>query len=1046
MRLKHRSGFCSHIKEQLAAINLLRVSFNQNNFFTVKHAIVGLFFLLCYSVHVSGQHQLSQTKSERLFQKGSELIAHENYGAARKVFSEFLETANPSDPRRGDAQYYVAFSALSLSHTDGEKLIDQFIEENPASPKAATAYYELANFFYNEKNYTKAAQYFKKTDFPALTLAQQSDAHFKWGYSLFTAKKLDEALEQFNLVKNQGTAYAPASNYYAGFIGYTKGNYEQALADLKKAETNTAYASVVPYLIANVYYRQRKYDELIQYASAVKDRNELANAPEFYMLLAEAYYYKGDHRNAAANYEKYIDENPARAETPLLFRAGYSNYALSQFPKAIDYLAKAAAKKDSISHYASYYLGILYLKQGEKPLAINSFDHARRAPDDAALAEEATFQFAKVSYDAGRPDQAIAELEKFLTTFTASTHTNEVKELLAQAYVNGNNFHKAIEYIEALPNRSPYMEQAYQKATYLKGAEMFNREDYQGAVPYFEKSVQYPRDPNYVALASYWAAESYSIGGKFEDAVKHYEKVIAMSGKVEPEVLTKTRYGLAYAFYNLQAYDKALTNFREYLARTDKGNPNHVDALIRLADCYYVSKQYAPALETYGKARNIGSPDNDYILLQSGIINGIQRNYDEERSQLTALVRSYPKSQYRDEALFQRAQFEIETGNNQTAIDGLSQLIRESPNSKFLPYAHMSRASSYFNLKQYDKSIADYVDVIRKFPTHSSAQDALLPLQEALRIAGRSSEFESHLQQIKKYNPDNKNLEVIEFETAKNLYFDQEYKRSLDKLGAFIRSYPESSRLQEARYYIAESYYRLKDYNAALPYYTALSEDVNFSMGNRVEGRIADIHFRAGKYDNAVSRYHKLERVATSKKDQFNAWLGLMESFYLLGQHDSAAYYARMVIDHGAVNASDHNKASLYLGKAAYARGDYETAKDEFINTVNSAQDEYGAEAKYLIAMILYNQKQFKQSYETLISLTNDFATYEIWVGKAFLLMADNFVAMDNIFQAKATLQSIIDNFPLENIKSEARKKLDEIEKEQARKQAAVPVDTVDGN
>jgi tetratricopeptide (TPR) repeat protein len=1046
MHSTHRLSFCSYINEQVAAINLLQGSFYQNNFSIVKYSTVCTFFLLVVCHSLFAQHQLSQTKSERLFQKGSELIAHANYGAARKVFTEFLESSSPADPRRSDAEYYVAFSALSLSHTDGEKLIDNFITDNPASPKAATAFYELANFFYNEKNYAKASQYFVKTDFPALSQNQQSDAHFKWGYSLFTIKKLDEALEQFNFVKNQSSAYSPAANYYAGFIEYTKGDFSQALADLKKAESNTSYASVVPYLIANVYYRQKKYDDLIQYATLVKGREGLANAPEFFMLLAEAYYYKGDYKNASSFYEKYFAENPSKAETALLFRAGYSNYSLNQIPKAIDYLGKAAARRDSVSHYASYYLGILYLQQGEKPLAINSFDFARKAVNDPSLAEEASFQFAKVSYDAGRPDQAIAEFEKFLSTFRTSSHLTEVKELLAQAYVNGNNFHKAIEYIEALPNRSAHIDQAYQKATYLKGAELFNKEDYQEAARFFEKSLQYPKDPDYVALASFWAAESYSIGRKFQDAIRHYEKVLTMASRMDGELLTKTRYGIAYAHFNLQEYEKALSNFKDFVSRTDRNNPNHTDALIRLADCYYVAKQYASALDTYNRARNIGSPDNDYILLQSGVINGIQRNYDDERTQLTSLIRNYPKSQYRDEALFQRAQFEIETGNNQAAIDGLSQLIRESENSKFLPYAHMSRATSYFNVKQYDNSIKDYVDVLTKFPTHPVAQDALLPLQEALRTAGRSSEFETHLAQFKKANPDNRNLEQIEFETAKSLYFDQQYKQSLDKLNKFIASYPESSRLQEANYYIAESYYRLKDYTKALPYYTALSEDVTFSMGNRVEARMADIHFRLGKYENAVNHFHRVERLATSKKEQYNAWSGLMESFYLLAQYDSSAAYARLILERGAVDASAQNRASLYLGKTAYAKGDYETAKDEFLNTVNSARDESGAEAKYIIAQILYSQKQYKQSYETLISLTNDFAAYDAWVGKSFLLMADNFVAMENIFQAKATLQSLIDNFPLENIKSEARKKLDEIEKEEAKKQEQVQQDTLEGN
>jgi Flp pilus assembly protein TadD len=55
-----------------------------------------------------------------------------------------------------------------------------------------------------------------------------------------------------------------------------------------------------------------------------------------------------------------------------------------------------------------------------------------------------------------------------------------------------------------------------------------------------------------------------------------------------------------------------------------------------------------------------------------------------------------------------------------------------------------------------------------------------------------------------------------------------------------------------------------------------------------------------------------------------------MESHYLLAQYDSAEKYARIILEKGNINAGAQNKASLYLGKAAMARGDYELAQDEF--------------------------------------------------------------------------------------------------------------------
>ncbi len=973
-------------------------------------------------------------------------MVHENFGAARKIFSEFLNYAPANDPRRGQAEYYVALSALSLNHTDGEKLVDNFISHFPSSPKAATAYYDLANFFYQDKKYSKASEYFKKVDFPSLTQNQQSEAHFNWGYAYFNLKQLDQALGQFNFVKNQNNSFSPAANYYAGFIEYSQGQYSEALSDLKKAESNPAYSAVVPYLIANVYYKQKRYDDLISYAGVLKDKQGLQNSREISMLVAEAYYFKGDFAKAAEAYEKFLENNPGKAESSLLFRAGYANYSLNQTDKAIDYLSKSAASKDSVSHYASYYLGIMYLKKGEKPLALNAFDYSRKISNDQKLAEEGTFQFAKVSYDAGKPEQAINEFEKFLGQFRSSSHTNEVKELLAQAYVNGNNFNKAIEYIEALPTKSPQIEKAYQKATYLRGAELFNKNAYAEAVLSFEKSLQYPREANYVALASYWAAESYSIGRRPEDAIPHYLKVVDAGNQVDPELSRKTRYGLGYAYYATGAYDKGLFNFKEFTSKSNRNTPNYADGLIRLADCYYVGKQYNEALTTYSSARNLGSADNDYILLQTGVINGILRNYSESRNQFSALIQNYPKSQYRDEALFQRAQFDIEQGNYQASIEGLSQLIRESSNSKFLPYAYIRRASSYYNLKQYDKTISDYTTVIKQFPNHPVAQDVLLPLQDALTTAGRPGEFETHLSQFKRANPESKGLETIEFETAKNSFFDQQYQTALTNLNNFINSYPQSSRLQEARYYMAESYFRLKDFSKALPIYTSLSQDQNFSMGSRVVGRVAEIEFRGGNYASAVNNFHRLERLATNKSEQYNAWSGLMESFFLLNQYDSSDVYARTILERGAVNAGALNKASLYLGKTAFARGDYDAAKDEFLNTLNTAQDEFGAEAKFLLAQTFYLQKEYKQSYETLLSLTEDFGSYESWVGKAYLLMADNFIAMDQIFQARATLQSLIDNFPLKNVKDVASQKLREMDETEAEKKKLIEADTLENN
>lgn len=1041
MQTKHRLIFSARFFGPAFAINHNLSWFYQKQCMPLIRFFLFLVFLITASI-VNAQDQLSQSRAEYLFQKGTDLVIHRNYGAARKVFGEFLEEASPTDPRRGEAEYYLAYSALNLGNADGEKLIDNFVTRYPSNPRAATAYFDLANFFFTQKNYSRAIQYFKRVDFPALTQSQQNEAHFNWGYSYFNLRQLDEALEQFNFVKRLATVFSPAANYYAGFIEYGNGMYEEALTDLQKAELNESYAGVVPYLISNVYYRQKRYDELIAYATAVADRKNLQNKGEISMLVADAYYFKRDYTKAAEAYDVHLLENPRREESPVLFRTGFANYSINQDTKAITYLSQAASGKDTTRYYASYYLGILYLKQGEKSLAINAFNVAAQATD-TQLAEEGAFQFGKVQYDAGNAERAIDHFETFLTRFPASSHIVEVKELLAQAYINGNNYHKAIEYIEALPSRSRHINQAYQKATYLLGAELFNKNKYADAAANFEKSLRHPEDIGFVALASYWAGETYSIGRKYPQAIRHYERVLAAGRKVENELLQKTRYAIGYAHFNMQAYDKALPHFRAFVDAGNRSTPGFVDGLIRLADCYHDAKRYDDALSVYQRARSIGSPDNDYVLLQTGVISGVQRKYAESRNLLSTLIQSYPKSTYRDEALYQRAQFDIEQGEARPAIEGFTQLIREETKSPFLPYAYMRRAAAYYNVKEYENSISDYLSILRLYPTHAVAREVLLPLQEALTITGKSGEFEEHLNRYKAANPDSRGLETVEFETGKNFFFDQQYQKALTSLNAFVAGYPNSARLSEARYYIAESHYRMQDYARALPIYVELADDASFIFGSRVVGRVAELQFRQNRYEEAIRTFKRLETVATTKREQNNAWDGLMESYYRLGKYDSADAYARQIIQKGAVNASAQNKASLFLGKTAFARGDYESAKDEFLNTLNAARDEFGAEAKYLLAQIQYLEKNYKQSYETLLGLNKDFASYDEWVGRSFLLIADVFVAQDNFFQAKATLQSLIEHFPLQHVRDQAKTRLAEVERLEVVKQLEATPDSI---
>ena len=80
---------------------------------------------------------------------------------------------------------------------------------------------------------------------------------------------------------------------------------------------------------------------------------------------------------------------------------------------------------------------------------------------------------------------------------------------------------------------------------------------------------------------------------------------------------------------------------------------------------------------------------------------------------------------------------------------------------------------------------------------------------------------------------------------------------------------------------------------------------------------------------------------------------------------------------------------------------------------------------------------------KSLFELTETYSAYDKWMGKAFILMSDNYLATDELFQAEATLNSLIENSSSDELKEEARKKLKTLEKAK-KEELVIEKDTVE--
>ncbi len=1002
------------------------------------------------------QRYVSEVSPVNHFQQGMDLLDKKKYGAARVEFETYLQL-QPTGAYASESEYYAAYSAVRLYNPDGEAKLADFVRNNPSNPKALRANYELGNFYFRDEDYGKAIEAFEATDARNLSRTDEATRDFKLAYAYFSRKKFKEAQPLFDNIKRSDNVYQSAASYYAGYIASQQGDYEQALEDLRRAEQEESYAKVTPYLIASIFSKQGNYDRVIDYGEKMiaRSNNEgedaVANAAEIGLLVGDAYYEQGKFEQAEPYLANYVaTQNP----TPdVRYRLAYTQYQTGKQQEALDNFKQVASGKDSLGQHASYYLGVLYVKQDNPEYAATAFETASSRPFSPEIQEQAAYQLGKVYLASGDYARTLQTLTKFREMYPNSKYQVEVNDLISEAYLNSQNYAEAMLFIESLPNKTQQVRKAYQQVTFLAGTQAFNQSRYPQAVQLFKKSTEYPIDATYVAAANFWAGEAFSIGKRYAQATEAYQGVLdALRGqRLEGDKAmyqTKAKYGLGYVYFNTKEYTKALANFEEYLRLVtlrgqDKSNYFYDDALIRLADTYYVTKAYGKAVDAYDRAIRERNPDIAYAYYQKGIIQGIQGQYGEGVANLDKVVRGYPDSPYRDDAMLQKAQLTFEQGNYNAAIAGFTQLIKTNPQSNLVPYALVRRALAYSNQQQYAAAGEDYKQILDDYGTHKTANSALLGLQE-VTAKGGGGDFSRYLAKYKAANPENENVANIEYETAKNLYFSQDYDAAIEQLNNFINNYPQHRNVDEARYYIGESYYRAERNEQALKVFYQVEANGKYPRMSRVVERIAELEQSAGNLANAIIYFQKLANLAGNKKEQYAAWSGLMRSYYTLAQNnrtvlDSVEKYAELIIERGNVSANAVNQALLYQGKAAYEQGNTEQARQLFTRTVAAAKDENGAEAQYLLARILYDEGQHNKSIETLYELNKNFSIYENWLGQSFLLVADNYVALDEDFQAEATLNSVIENSPVKEVVDEAKRRLQTLNDAERERQLDAP-------
>ena len=881
--------------------------------------------------------------------------------------------------------------------------IEGYIISNNSNSRDKLLYEYGKSEFYKDR--FKAA-----VKFLGIINKKNDEINFLLGVSEFNNKNFEQSRKYLDLVNDE--IYFTRKNFYLGVISYLNDEFDSSLEFFKKSNDDDLENKYLQYLIS-INFLLKNYEEVISFEN--KLNLEVENIDYCFFFIAKSYF-------ILEKYDKVVNilsklESKIDREDEISFMIAYSQYMNGDYELSKSLFKELSYSSLKYSQFSSFYLGMIFLEEKNYNLAKNYFYASYKKEDNSEYTKKSLINYAKSNYELGDYDLSIAVLNKYKKSYPNENFT-EVDDLLSENYFMTNNYSRIISYLNSKGNISENDKIKFQYVTYQKGVGEFNRGNFKSSIKYFDLSKKYNLDSEIYIKSSLNKSEALFIGNLYKEAVNELLGIINLNMNVE--LREKIFLQLGYSYFNLNEYLNASKYLRSYLDLKDnKLSSKDIDPILRLADSYYASKNFNSSIKYYNTALQNSDINRNYIIYQIGLCYFGLDDFTKSIEYMDKVILNSEKS-LDDDAIFRKAQIYFENSEFDKSIINYNLIIDEYKYSEYIPYSFLNRATSYFNLKSYDQSEDDYLYVLKNISDEKIQSQAILGMQKIVSFTNNFTQLNSLITEYKNRFPDNDNVLKIQFDNIRNLYFNQKYDDLISYVNEIFSQEEQVFNEYETNYYLAESFFKTKKYENASPVYETLLDSVNSKYFSRSLNRLAQINLNQKNYNTSLNYYRKLEKNSKNNRERIDSYIGSLTNYYYLKNYDSVHFYSSQINSFNKISFNNRNKINLLSAKSFLDSGDITKGIDKLLTTINLVNDESAAEANYLLAKVFYSQSQKNQALETLYALNENFSNYDYWVGKSYLLIADIFISINEEFQANATLESLIDNTDIDEIRDEA--------------------------
>jgi len=336
----------------------------------------------------------------------------------------------------------------------------------------------------------------------------------------------------------------------------------------------------------------------------------------------------------------------------------------------------------------------------------------------------------------------------------------------------------------------------------------------------------------------------------------------------------------------------------------------------------------------------------------------------------------------------------------------------------------------YYNVDQLDNALPVYKDLVKKYPNSSEANSALLGIKNIMIEKNEVDNYFAYVKEIGKYESVSQSeMDSLSYVAAEKVYLTGNYANASEAMTNYITKYPNGTSLLNAHFYKADSDIRIEQFENALSSLEYLTSGNRNFYTEQALLAAASLLQDMKRWEDSRVYYLRLEKEAETKSNLLVARKGVLRTSKQLNDHQAIIEAAEKVLISEKVSQGLMREAHFAKAQSLYAQDQKDLAMDAYRHVTVNVQSPEGAEAKYMISQILFEKKDYDKSEKEVFDFVSMNTSQEYWLARAFILLADVYLAKEDAFQAKATLQSVIDNYQNDEdeITEAAKKKLIEI-------------------